>query len=201
MKFFVPELLSRFGSDDATIAEAAQAELEHRAEEYRQALHAIEPVLPHRFRELVEQFYLHDARILSAAGFPVEDAEFLLGSYRGEATGANGHDRGRDPRTPSFGLNLELDAKSRGLLILQYRSVVVEDLIRHETMDEECPYLEWLHDEVELVRSAECKTFRHSILFTKGWELRLTFRDFEFATLRPIEPTEEVTEVGLTAQV
>lgn len=192
MKFFTPELLTRFGSDDPAIAEAAEAEFEVRVDEYLQALRAIEHELPPRYRELLERYYLHDARVLSAAGFSVTDPEVLVTSFRNEASFGNGHQEGRERRAPTFGLDLQLDAAPKELLVLQYRSVLLEALIRHDLVGDDCPCIEWLHDEVELIPSAVGRTIRHSILFTNGWELRLTFQDFDFAVLRPMQSTEEI---------
>lgn len=197
MKFFTPELLTRFGSDDPAIAEAAEAELEVQADEYLQALGKIEQELPPRFRDLLDRYYLHDARVLSAAGFSVTDAEVLVTSFRNETSFGNGHHEGRERRAPTYGLHLQLDVAPKELLVLQYRSVLLEALIRHDLVGDDCPYIEWLHDEVELVPSAVGRAFRHSILFTNGWELRLTFQDFDFAVLRPMQSTEEIAGAGL----
>ncbi|MFI5461400.1 MAG: hypothetical protein ACHRXM_38860 [Isosphaerales bacterium] len=119
MKFFTPDLIDRFGSADDGIAFAAQQEFEGRSEEYLRQLHEIEVKLPERFRELLDQFYLHDSRGISHS---------------------------------------------------------------------------WQYDEVELIRTDRGKEFRHSILFTKGLELRLRFKDFDFATLKPIEIAPEFAE-------
>jgi len=63
MKFFTPDLIDTFGSEDDGIAVAAQQEFEGRSEEYLRQLHEIEVKLPERFRELLAQFYLHDSRV------------------------------------------------------------------------------------------------------------------------------------------
>jgi hypothetical protein len=56
--------------------------------------------------------------------------------------------------------------------------------------------LGWLYDEVELIQGDGVTEFIHSILFTRGLELRLRFKDFDFATLKPMEVAE-----GLAAPV
>ena len=48
--------------------------------------------------------------------------------------------------------------------------------------------------ELELVETGRGKEFRHSILFSNGLELRLRFKDFDFATLKPIESMSELAE-------
>jgi hypothetical protein len=198
MRFFTPDLLSRFGSGDGQLAQAAQEALERRTEEYLRTLQEIEPKLPPRFRDLLEHSYLHDARVISQPGFVVTDLESLEHSSRVGMPPAWSHSyvKGADERRiPSFWLPLQLDTPPREILVLQYRFVLVENAEVHESLDEECPYLEWQHDEVDLVQSGEYMEFRHSILFTRGLELRLRFRDFDFATLKPMESGDE--PVGL----
>ena len=63
--------------------------------------------------------------------------------------------------------------------------------------NEECPELEWLYDEVESIPTGRENEFRHSILFTQGLELRLRFKDFDFATLKPIGVATELAEASL----
>jgi hypothetical protein len=66
MKFFTPDLLERFGSEDDRIALAAQEVLEQRSQQYLEHLGAIKAKLPPRFREMQERFYLHDARVVGS---------------------------------------------------------------------------------------------------------------------------------------
>jgi hypothetical protein len=195
MRFFTPDLLARFGSEDDQVADVAQEEVDIRTEEYVRALHEIAPKLPPRFRDLLEQFYLHDARVISQQGFVPNDLESIENSLRVGTPLTWSNPGAENHRTPSFWLHLQLDLPPGEILVLQYRSVLFEHAEVHESLIEECPYLEWLHDEVELVQSDECTEFRHSILFTRGLELRLRFKDFDFATLKPMEPAEEL--VGL----
>jgi hypothetical protein len=64
--------------------------------------------------------------------------------------------------------------------------VCLEAAIIHESLFEDFSYLGWQQDEIDLVQTGESPEFRHSILFTRGFELRLRFRDFDFATLKPM---------------
>jgi hypothetical protein len=199
MRFFTPDRLSRFGSGDGQLAQAAQEELERRTEEYLRTLQEIESKLPPRFRDLLEQFYLHDARVISQPGFVVTDLESLEHSSRVGMPSAWSHSYiqgAQERRISSFWLPLQLDTPPREILVLHYRCVLVENAVVHESLNEECPYLEWQHDEVDLVQSGECTEFSHSILFTGGLELRLRFKDFDFATLRPMEEAEELVELN-----
>ncbi len=195
MKFFTPDLLLRFGSDDGELAQAAQEELEHRAEGYLRSLSEIEPYLPPRFRDLLDQFYLHDARVLPQSSMAMTDLERLEHSLRSGMPPDGEFGR----RTPSFWIPLQLDTPPREILVLQYRSVEIENAEIHESLFEECPYLEWQHDEVDLVQSGEYTEFRHSILFTRGLEIRLRFRDFDFARLKPMEAAEDLVGLSSTA--
>lgn len=196
MNFFTPDLLARFGSDDGQLAQAAQDELESRSDEYLRTLQDIEPKLPPRFRQLLDQSYLHDARVLPQSSMAVTDLQWLEHSLRagrplfGE----------RDRRNTSFWIPLRLDTPPGEILVLQYRFVEIENAEIHESLFEECPYLEWQHDEVELVQSGEETEFRHSILFTRGLELRLRFRDFDFAALKPMEAAAELVGPGAPRQ-
>jgi hypothetical protein len=195
VKFFTPDLLERFGSQDAEVARAAQEELELRTEEYLRSLEEIGPILPPRFRELLDRFYLHDALVLIQSDFVMNDTEWLEHSVRaGVSPFAE-----RDRHAPWFWIPLRLDAPPKEILVLQYRDVEFEDAELHRWGFEECPYLEWQHDEVELVETGESVAFRHSILFTRGLELRLKFTDFDFATFKPMDVAEGlIGQAGFT---
>ena len=73
MKFFTPNLINRFGSEDDRIAVAAHQEFEERSEGYSRQLHEIEDRLPQRFGELLNQFYMHDSRVISHSSFGISD--------------------------------------------------------------------------------------------------------------------------------
>jgi hypothetical protein len=191
MKVFTADLLKRFGSEDHRVACAAEDELDRRAEEYAQKLKDIESKLPQRLQDLLNQFYLHDARVISHAPLMLTGLEWLEHVLRVGLTptwrilGAGG-----DP-IPSCWIPLQLNTPPKESLILQYRFVRLENAEIHESLFEECPYIEWQHDEVDLIQLDGRLEFRHSILFTRGLELRLRFKDFDFATLKPMEIVEE----------
>jgi hypothetical protein len=88
MKFFTPDLIECFGSDDHGVALTAQTHLEQRAAEYSRSLGEIELELPQRFRELLDRYYLHDARVI--------DHSFLR-------NGDSGSLRGTEPRASTTG--------------------------------------------------------------------------------------------------
>ena len=61
MKFFTPDLLLRFGSDDDEVADAAQADWEKSDIAYKKHLTKILPGLPRNVQHFVKHFCLHDA--------------------------------------------------------------------------------------------------------------------------------------------
>jgi hypothetical protein len=196
MRFYTPDLLARFGSKDDNIADAAHDEIEQRAEEYVQHLDEIEARLPPRFRDLLNQFYLHDARVISHPPLMITDLEWLERALRsGQPLGWRAFGPG-ERRMPSYWIPLEVDTPPREILVLQYRCVQIETIEIHESIFEPFEYLGWQHDEVDLVQAGESPEFRHSILFTRGLEVRLRFKDFDFATLKPMEIPTEVTAAG-----
>src|SRR5436853_357764 len=67
MKYFTPDLLARFGSDDDAVADAASAEWEQVHATYLQHLQSIRAELPRRVRHLLDRFNLHDARVSTLA--------------------------------------------------------------------------------------------------------------------------------------
>jgi hypothetical protein len=185
MKYFTPDLLGRFGSEDDAIALGAQEELENRSAQYTEYLKHIRDKLPERFRELQERFYLHDARVISPwlpflVEFPFHPP--IVGLMEWLQHGG----WGRGP-WPSFFLTLELDTPPREVLVLNYRDVVIDEASRHRPFQtERVPYYEWQHDEIEIAQENGVNRIRHSILFSNGFELRLQFGDFDFATLKPL---------------
>ena len=126
MKFFTPDLIERFGSDDHEIALTAETELEQRSEEYSRILGEIELELPQRFREMLDRHYLHDARVIDHSCLGNGDS----GSLGGLEPGVRGTGwrpiEGAEGRLLSFWMVLELDTPPREVLALQYRSVLIE---------------------------------------------------------------------------
>ncbi len=187
MKFFTPELLGRFGSQNDEVALAAQEALEKNSLEYLAHLKTIQGKLPERFRELLQSFYLHDARVLSSL-FPVPpDLPFRMFWAEWIEWGFRVKDRGP---WPSLFLALQLDTPPHEVVVLHYRSVVIVEMSHHRPWQEEhLAFLECQHDEVDVVTENARTCALHSILFSNGFELRLQFSDFDFATMKPLEIT------------
>jgi hypothetical protein len=178
MRFFTQELLQRFGSDDDRVALQAQEQLERRSEQYARHLKKVESKLPARFLELQRNYYLHDARIISPWFLDVAFSTDWM--ERTESKNGRG-------RQPTLLLVLQLDTPSKEVLVLHYRSVLLEELNRHASLQKETfGYLEWRHDEIDVVGANGVNYVSHSILFTSGWELRIQFRDFDFAVMSPL---------------
>ncbi|HYT90200.1 MAG TPA: hypothetical protein VEL76_15940 [Gemmataceae bacterium] len=196
MKFFTPDLLERFGSENDRIALAAQEELEGRSEQYADHLRKIAKKLPPRFLEVQERFYLHDARVVEPV-FPWLHPEFLERFHPDlwwDWPLRVRQPEGQPGWRPSFILILQLDPPPQEFLVLHYRFARIDEVGGHPPLREEkLALLEWRHDEVELLPSDDRLEFGHSILFTHGLELRLRFRDFDYATLSPLAPLSELS--------
>src|SRR5207248_4085528 len=134
MKFYTPDFLERFGSEDEDIALAAHDELERRSEEYSQHVEEIEGKLPQRFRDLLNQFYLHDARVISHPPLMITDVEWLERALRAGLSLGWRVFGPRESRLPSYWIPLELDTPPREILVLQYRGVQIENVEIHESI-------------------------------------------------------------------
>lgn len=147
MKYFTPDLLARFGSAEEAVADTAHEEWEQRQEAYLEHLAAIRPQLPESVRTVLDQFCLHDARLLTI---------------------------GTD--SAKLSLSLQLDAPRNHGLWLEYQLLDKVKRATHPSLVEGDTPLEWLYDEIDLASSYPAPAFTHSILLTNGWELQLVFR-------------------------
>ncbi len=185
MKYYTPDLLARFGSDDRKAAKAARRELERNADRYAAHLGAILGRLPPRFAEMQERFYLHDARVLGPAmPWPASDSRPWLAPVSwGEGEGGRAGGAGAEA---SFGFVLHLDTPPREFLVLHYRLAAIDEISHHPRLREAgLAPLEWLHDEADVAQRGGAE-FTHSILFTGGLEVRIRFKEFDYATLSAI---------------
>jgi hypothetical protein len=160
MNYFTRErylALQERGEDAMDAADAAWAEAVDRYDAY---LRTIRPEMPEAVRELLDGFYLHDARVLSM---------------------------GR--RGDTYVISVQLDAPPNELLTITYRLAAPPE-IKQELFTWAGPNATpaWLYDEIELVRDGEQSHFLHSILFSNGWEMRLAFREVQLATADPTFP-------------
>jgi hypothetical protein len=148
VKFFTPDLLIRFGSEDDAIANAAQEEWERQNDRYLKRLAEIRSALPRSARSFIRHSCPHDARLL------------VLGARK-------------DLRMIS--LFLELDDATETGLQLTYDLARKPELLKHPELSEKGTPIEWLYDEFDVKKVRGRRVFTHSILFTGGRELRLSF--------------------------
>lgn len=155
MNYLTPDLLARFRSLDDEVAEAASAEWERRCEAYNQHIKAIRAHLSRGARRLLRCCSFHDAKVLALAA---DDAlHFSLLLERNKPGEREGKQR------------LELRYRLAGGVAKGY------EIHRHEALSGDGkPFGWWLYDELDVAKG-DVPAMRHSILFTGGYELRLTF--------------------------
>jgi hypothetical protein len=169
MKYFTPDLILQFGSNDDAIANAASAEWDRLQEVYLRHLKKIGPKLPRSMRSLLKRYYLHDARVCTMA---IDEGSTLA-------------------------ITLRLDGEGNGWLQLTYRLAEGPTIHPHpEVAEREAP-MEWLYDEVGLVKGKP-STFQHNILFTNGRELEVRFHNVTVKHFRKLlspgaRPADEAT--------
>jgi hypothetical protein len=149
--------LQERGDDAMDAADAAWADA---VAHYQAYLETIRPEMPEPVRELVDGFYLHDARVLSM---------------------------GR--RGDTFVTSLQLDVPPNELLTITYDLAGVPEIMQDLfpwARAGAAPA--WLYDEIELIEKVEPKHFVHRILFSNGWEVHLPFRGVHLATAYPTFP-------------
>lgn len=166
MNYFTRErylALQAQGDDAMDAADAAWADAVAHYDAY---LQTIRPEMAEAVRELVDGFYLHDARVLSM---------------------------GR--RGDTFVISLQLDVPPKELLTITYTLAgaadIKQDLFPWAKAGA-APV--WLYEEIELAGEDEGRHFVHSILFSNGWELRLPFRAVHLATAYPTYPAPRIPE-------
>src|SRR6266849_437155 len=155
--------LQERGDEAMDAADAAWAEAVARYDAY---LQTIRPEMTEAVRELVDGFYLHDARVLSM---------------------------GR--RGDTFVISLQLDVPPSELLTITYTLAGAPEIKQDSfpwTTAGAAPL--WLYEEIELLGARERRHFVHSILFSNGWEVRLLFRAVQVTTAYPTFPYPRTQE-------
>jgi hypothetical protein len=172
MKYFTPELIHAYGSDDPAVWREAERRWDAACTVYAAHLDAIKPNFPPGLRRLEENFNLHDAVV---QGLGQRDGKLLI--------------------------VVQLDRPPQPLLILAY-DLVGEPQIREDALHPEDrssgSQVDWQHDEIE---QSSGSAWQHTILLSNGWEVRIPFRDVqveEVAALLPI-PRPAVTPTPMGA--
>jgi len=149
--------LQEHGDDAMDAADAAWAEAAARYDAY---LQTIRPEMPESVRELLDGFYLHDARVLSMG-----------------------------QRSDKYVIAVQLDVPPSELLTITYDLAgtheIKQELFPWATA---ATTPAWLYEEIALIREGNESHFVHSILFSNGWEVRLPFRSVDMATAYPTFP-------------
>jgi hypothetical protein len=160
MNYFTRERYLAMQNSEEAAMEQADADWEHAVDQYVAYLESIRPEMPEVVRQLVDGFYLHDAHVLSVG-------------QRGD----------------TFVISLQVDVPPSELLTITYTLAGPAE-IREELFPwvKLAGVVDWLYEEIELVRSGDCPSFIHSILFANGWEARIPFRAVHLATAFPLLP-------------
>jgi hypothetical protein len=167
MKYFTPELLARFRSEDLDVSAAAHDDWEQAIQRYHRRLAKIQSAFPtpwQRFRN--DRVCLHDAKVLSI---------------------------GRQGET--FLMVLQPESPSPNLVFLTF-TLDGEPIIDPAALPAgpDPNYATWMYEEFDLDRLKKC-TFE--VLLSNGWSVKLAFRDFVFLTARRLFPDAADQKVSL----
>jgi hypothetical protein len=161
MKYFTPELVVAYGSDDPATWKDAEARWDDACARYDAYLASVKDRLPANLRHVEDTYRLHDAVV-----------------------------RGMGRRGGAFVLVLQPAGPPQPLLTFTYE-LVGEPHIRKDVLPAEYQstggYVDWQYDEIEL-GEGEPPTWRQSILFSNGWEVTLHFRDVRVEEVEALLP-------------
>jgi hypothetical protein len=175
MKYLKSNLLERCRSLDHDVAEAASDEWDRAIDSYNAELAVTRPRFPPSVRLVLDQFSLHDAKVLIL--FQTKKRLSLLVRLEGDA------DR------PGKTLELKYTLTRPGLRIVKPHSGQEwpKDLIRIQ------------YDEFGKALDAPTAVFTHSLLLAGGHELRIRFTDFHARRLKKVV-LPPVEQAGLGSQ-
>jgi hypothetical protein len=168
MRYFTRDRYLALQNFQEEAMDAADADWEAAVAAYEAYLQTIRPEMSETVRQLLDGFYLHDARVLSMG-------------QRGD----------------SFVISLQLDVPPNDLLTITY-TLAGPPEVNKETFPwvTDAYTVDWLYEEVELIHQGDRKHFVHSILFSNGWEIRLPFRDVQTTTAFPLLPHPRYVKTG-----
>src|SRR5262249_40479680 len=160
MKYFTPARYLAQQDFDPAAMDAADADWEAAVEQYEIYLRTIQPDLPAPVQQLVDGFYLHDARVLSI----------------GQRDGA-------------LVITLQLDVPAKDLLTITYTLAGQPVIDKQAFCPPGGPHTPlWLFEEIEAVCDGDRRSFAHNILLSNGWALRVPFSDVRIQEDRPVFP-------------
>jgi hypothetical protein len=172
MKFFTPELIAAYGSDDPAIWKEAEARWEAACNQYNALLASIRAELPAGLQHIEASYSLHDAVI-----------------------------RGMGRRAGTFVIMLQLDTPPQSLLTFTY-DLVEEPRINPQALPPEArssgSAVEWQYDELEKV-PGQPPTWGQSILLSNGWEVSVHFRNVRVEEFQALVPALQNNAVPLQA--
>jgi hypothetical protein len=147
VKYFTPELLADSRASDPDVAEAAAVKWLRRADAYRKRLKEIHDRLLPGVRKLLRSVTLHDARLLTLNFALVQDQ-------------------------PRYFLSFQLAGEGGAGIQLRYDVVKPLKVVFHDPKASIETELFVLYDEFDVLAGG---TLTHSLLMTRGVELRLRF--------------------------
>jgi hypothetical protein len=160
MKYFTPDLIARFGSSDERVADKASEEWDQACELYNDYLDSVRSELPKSVRRLLEDFCLHDAKVLTMTF---------------------------DEKPRHFSIYLQVDgqhAEQDRWLELRYRLLAPPEFRQYSGLERSGKPLQWwLYDEFGLLPDYRYPVFSHSVVFSGGWGIELVFS--ELSVRRP----------------
>jgi hypothetical protein len=161
MKYFTPELVVAYGSDDPATWKDAEARWDDACARYDAYLASVKDRLPADLRQVEDTYRLHDAVV-----------------------------RGMGRRGRAFVLVLQPAGPPQPLLTFTYE-LAGEPVIRKEVLppayQRTGASVDWQYDEIEMAEG-EPPTWRQSILFSNGWEVTLHFRDVRVEAVEALLP-------------
>ena len=162
MKYFTRELIENGQSKDPSLLTRHEELWDEVCERYFNRLDTPKDEMTPGLRQLVDNYYLHDAVI-----------------------------RGMGQRGRSFLLVIQLDTPPESLLTFVYDLVnepVVDKAALAPANGSTGSAVEWLYDEIERVEGMP-PTWKQSILFSNGWEVALHFRDVRVEEAQALLPS------------
>ena len=159
MNYITPELYVRGQSPDQATQHEVERLWEEQLERYERHLAAIFPEFSDSLR-LYTDLPLHDAVVESVS----RHANRLV-------------------------MVMQSDVPSRDIVTVTY-FLAGEPVINKPALPAEicCPRMEFMYDELDLLREGDQKVFLQSILFSNGWEMQLRFHDLQVLLAEPIYP-------------